>query len=357
MPSPSLADLPPPPPGRQGWPWTEAPAPPPVTDAPAWPVVGIVTPSYNQAQYIEATIRSVLLQGYPRLEYLILDGGSTDGTVAVLERYAPWLTYWVSEPDAGQADAIRRGWALSGGEYLGWLNSDDLLTPGSLWAAVQYLQGRPGLSGVYGDIVHIDGQGRAIGTETYTDFDLVDLVRRIGWISQPGSLFRRTALEAAGGLDGALRFLMDFDLWLRLGLVAPLGYLRGAPLAQFRRHPEAKSSAQRGLAAEEILRVVERFFARELPAPLRGAERQARANAHLYAGRAWSSAGDVPRALRSVWQALATWPRIAWGTGPAVACSHVALTAILGRDRAARWRHRRERSLRRVQGCRSDGRP
>jgi len=339
---PDLASLPAPPPGALGWPWT---ASVPETEEPGdWPPVGIVTPSYNQGQFLEATIRSVLLQGYPNLEYRVLDGGSTDGSVAVLERYAPWLTEWVSQPDAGQADAIQRGWERSSGEYLGWLNSDDLLTPGSLRAAASTLREHPGWSGVYGDVLHVDPAGRPLGIETYEDFDLVRLVRHAGWISQPGSLFRRSALDAVGGLDTTLRYLMDLDLWLRLGSVAPLGYLRDVSLAMFREHDEAKSSTRRGLAAEEITRIVTRFFEQALPDSLRAVEREALSSAHLYAARAWSAAGEPQRALAEIGSAVAAHPRCLLSTGPVVATAHVGLSALLGARRAAavrRWRLRR----------------
>lgn len=349
MPSPSLEELPAPPAGAQGWPWT-LPTPLPEAGPGPWPLVSIVTPSYCQGRYLEATIRSVLLQGYPNLEYLVLDGGSTDESVAILKKYEPWLTYWASQPDAGQADAINRGWERSTGEVLGWLNSDDLLMPGSLRAAVDALWRRPELSAVYGDVVHIDAAGAPIGVEAYADWDLVRLVRRVGWISQPGSLFRRSALDAAGPLDVDLCFLMDLDLWLRLGLVAPLGYLRGIPLAQFRVHGGAKSSAQRGLAAAEIVPVVQRFFARDLPAPLRAVEREALASAHLYAARAWSAAGQPRRALRAICCAVATRPRSLLGTGPAVALAHIVLSAVLGVSGASALRGLRQRLILRSPG-------
>ena len=351
------ADLPPPPPGRTGWPWTAEP--PPLPSSPAgggdWPRVSLVTPSYGQGAYIEATIRSVLLQGYPRLEYLVLDGGSRDGTVDVLQRYAPWLTHWHSAPDAGQADAIRRGWANSSGEYVGWLNADDLLAPGSLGRAAEYLAAHPECSGVYGDILHTDAEGAPIGPETYRAFDLADLVRRAGWISQPGSLFRRAAVEAAGGIDPTLRFLMDLDLWLRLGLVAPLGYLRGAPLAWFRRHAEAKSSAARAVAAAEIVAVYRRFFSRDLPPHLRAIEREALASANLFAARAWSSAGEAGRAVEAIRGAVAHDRRVLLRGALAVALAHVAATALLGARRAARWRAAAERALRRLSAQRHGG--
>src|SRR5437762_483466 len=122
---------------KRGWPWmerqTEMSAP-----AKQWPRITIVTPSFNQAQFLEETIRSVLLQGYPNLEYIVMDGGSTDGSAEILEKYSPWIDHWVSEKDNGQADAIYRGFERATGEIIGWVNSDDLLLPGALAAHAEY---------------------------------------------------------------------------------------------------------------------------------------------------------------------------------------------------------------------------
>src|SRR3978361_276846 len=131
---PSLQELPPPPPGRTGWPWTEestAPATYP-PDGGRWPRISVVTPSFNQANFLEATLRSVLLQGYPDLEFFVLDGGSRDGSVEIIKKYAPWLTEWVSEPDGGQSAAIGRGLRLASGLFFTWINSDDMLSRDAL---------------------------------------------------------------------------------------------------------------------------------------------------------------------------------------------------------------------------------
>ena len=131
---PTLDELPPPPSGKAGWPWTEEG--PPIPDASAerqqWPRVSIVTPSYNQGRFLEETIRSVLLQGYPDFEYFIIDGGSADESLEIIRRYEPWLTYWTSEPDRGQSDAINKGWARATGDVVTYLNSDDCYLTGAV---------------------------------------------------------------------------------------------------------------------------------------------------------------------------------------------------------------------------------
>src|SRR5437870_1420981 len=132
---PTLNELPSPPPDKTGWPWTAEtpPLPPARPDGSAWPRISIVTPSYNQGQFIEETIRSVLLQGYPDLEYTIIDGGSTDQSIEIIKKHEPWLTYWVSEQDRGQAHAINKGLSRSTGEIFQWINSDDVLLSGALF--------------------------------------------------------------------------------------------------------------------------------------------------------------------------------------------------------------------------------
>ena len=162
---PTLAELPPPPPGKTGWPWTgESPQlPHTMPDGTPWPRVSIVTPSYNQGQYIEETIRSVLLQGYPDLEYFVIDGGSTDASVDVIRKYEPWLAYWVSEIDKGQSAAINKGFIKATGFVFGWLNSDDVYLPETLRFIGDYWHSRPETNFVVGDVMLIDEENDVIG--------------------------------------------------------------------------------------------------------------------------------------------------------------------------------------------------
>src|SRR5439155_11304713 len=148
----TLSELPPRPPNQTGWPWTEgsAPFPPTLPDGSPWPRVTVVTPSYNQGQFVEETIRSVLLQGYPNLEYVVVDGGSTDESVEIIRKYEPWLAYWVSERDQGQTHAINKGLARATGEVFAYLNSDDLFVPGALTAIGEAYARYPHADAIYG---------------------------------------------------------------------------------------------------------------------------------------------------------------------------------------------------------------
>lgn len=221
-----LSDLPPPPPDRIGWPWTEEAAvcPPRMLDGYAWPRISVVTPSYNQGRFLEETIRSVLLQGYPDLEYLVLDGGSTDNSVEIIDKYRSFLAYSVSQPDGGPENAINDGWARSTGEFLAFLPSDDLYFPESLAKSAAALSGHVSASFVYGGFKVIDQLGHVLSShDTQCPFDMTQLLRapRLG---APAVLIRKSCLELSGSMDPGLRFISDWDLWIRLALQSPPMY-------------------------------------------------------------------------------------------------------------------------------------
>ena len=166
------------------------------------PLVSIVTPSYQQAQFLEETIQSVLAQDYPRLEYIVVDGGSTDGSVELIERHADRLTWWTSEPDAGQTAALNKGFARARGEILGWLSSDDTLLPGAVARVVEELERDPDAVLVYGEALFVDEQGREIFPLEARPFDVAAMVRAFANdVVQPGCRFRRRALELVGPFD------------------------------------------------------------------------------------------------------------------------------------------------------------
>ena len=256
MTAPALNDLPGP--GkRSGWPWTEAS---PHGDFTNVPVVTIVTPSLNQGRFLEETLRSVLLQGYPNLEYIVLDGGSTDDSRSILERYDPYLSHWESAPDAGQSDALNRGFARAGGEIIGWVNSDDLLSPGAITASVAALVASPEAGFSYGDWALIDAESRVTGHETPPQVTNAGLLDRLqSYVAQPTLVFRKSALEEAGLLDPDLHLIMDFDLLLRLTARFE-GVRASGEIARFRLHPDAKTPTMQTRAWRERGRVVRRFL-------------------------------------------------------------------------------------------------
>src|ERR1041385_5182473 len=167
---PTLQELPPPPQGKKGWPWTvESPQYDAGTDTTKWPLISVVTPSYNQESFIEETIRSVLLQGYPALEYIVIDGGSTDNSASIIRKYEKWIHHWVSERDRGQADAIQKGLALVNGPVSAYLNSDDIYMPGTL-NRVGARFARQETDVVYGNLYLIDPDDRVIEEHRNTPF-------------------------------------------------------------------------------------------------------------------------------------------------------------------------------------------
>ncbi len=211
-----LQQLPAPPPGKQGWPWQVTPAAA-ATNITGWPKISVVTPSYNQGQFIEQTIRSVLLQNYPNLEYFIIDGGSRDASVEVIRKYAPWLSYWVSEPDRGQSQAINKGFARATGEIMCWLNSDDYFAPDTLQTAAQVLS-QPGHQALVGHTAAVfqDGRPPLIGLGCYENRLRVLKFWKGYQMHQPSIFWRRAVFEKTGLLREDLHQIMDFDYWVRM---------------------------------------------------------------------------------------------------------------------------------------------
>jgi glycosyltransferase involved in cell wall biosynthesis len=218
------------------------------------PLVSIVTPSYNQARYLEETICSVLGQSYPHIEYLLIDGGSSDGSLEIMQRYASRLAEWVSERDQGQTDAINKGFARARGDILAWLNSDDTYLPNAVAEAVSYLQAHPEAGMVYGDANLIDEAGRVIGKFPAAQTDYRRLRRGYVHIPQQAAFFRAALWRQVGPLDPTFYFAMDYDLWVRLARLAPLRY-EPRLWANFRLHQGGKSVISDERCWPEMLRV------------------------------------------------------------------------------------------------------
>jgi glycosyltransferase involved in cell wall biosynthesis len=221
------------------------------------PRVTIVTPSYNQAAFIRQTIESVLAQDYADLEYIVMDGGSTDGTAAIVADYASRLT-WVSERDRGQAHAINKGFQRATGEIVTWLNSDDILLAGAVSRAVAAFDEAPGAGAIYGEGYLMDREGRITGRFPATQpFNLWRLVYLSDYVLQQSTFFRRSAVEAVGWLDEGLHYALDWDLLIKLGKKFGLHYVPDE-LGVLREYADAKTFSGGERRVEEIRRVLER---------------------------------------------------------------------------------------------------
>ncbi len=306
-------------------------------------LVSIITPSYNQAAYLEAALRSVLEQDYPRVEYFVADGGSTDGSVEIIRKYSDRLAWWVSEKDRGQADAVNKGFGRATGEIIGWLNSDDLYEPGAITRAVQLFEQHPDAALVFGDVRSIDGQGQAINIMRFGEWGLADLMA-FNIISQPGVFIRRAALEEAGTLDLSYHYLLDHHLWLR---VAQHGSMIYTPhiQASARFHAEAKNVAHASRFGEEAYRIVDWMQSQaELQGLFQQNLRRIMAGAHRINARYLLDGGQPGPALRSYLRC--------WLTSPAVAAPetrralYAAVSNVVNIEGVKKWYlERRKRKL------------
>jgi glycosyltransferase involved in cell wall biosynthesis len=229
-------------------------------DRSEWPLISIVTPSYNQGQFIEETIRSVLLQGYPNLEFIIIDGGSSDNSIEIIQKYEPWLTYWVSEPDKGQTDAIQKGFNLSTGVLVNWLNSDDVLEANALQKIAIAYQNHPSATMYSGDLT-VFGQGEPfLYTKCFQTLSELVCVWEKWAVPQPAVFLSRKAWLAVNGLNTSLHYGMDYELYLRLAQLPGFNvYNIDAPVARIRRHSKSKTSSQQIAFRREILEVFDNF--------------------------------------------------------------------------------------------------
>lgn len=271
------------------------------------PLVSIVTPSYNQAAFLEQTLASVLGQDYPHLEYLVVDGASTDSSVEIIHKYADRLTWWVSERDSGQAEAINKGLARAKGEIVAWLNSDDTYLPGTVSAAVRALQKHPAAALVYGDMLAVDETGQVINRLRYRQLDLADLLC-FQIIGQPAVFMRREALAKAGLLDPSYHCLLDHHLWIRMAAQAPIVHV-AQTWAAARYHPAAKNRARADEFGREAFRIL--AWAEEQPGlaeAVHRQERRARASAYRVDARYRLDGGQAAESLASWWRAFSIHP-------------------------------------------------
>ena len=271
------------------------------------PLVSVITPSFNQARYLEATIQSVLSQDYARIEYILIDGASTDGSVEIIRKYRNHFAYWVSEKDSGQAEAINKGFLRIRGEIVAWLNSDDYYLPNTVSAAVRVFESNSDVVMVYGDMLAVDEQGQTINLLKYKQLLLEDLLC-FQIIGQPSVFFRRAALEKAGLLDTTYHFLLDHHLWLR---IAQQGKILHVPQiwSAARYHAEAKNRAKAAEFGREAFRILDWAKGQaDLMEAVSGVERRARASAHRVDARYLLDGGKSWPALKSWMRALLIHP-------------------------------------------------
>lgn len=248
------------------------------------PLVSVITPAYNREDLVGEVIESVLAQDYPNVEHIVLDDGSTDGTLDVIRSYEGRICGF-SHENMGEARTVNKGFGMAQGEIMGVVNSDDPLLPGAISKMVEHLLTNPDALVAYPDWLLIDGEGNTLREEVTYDYDYLNMLRWHYCMPGPGAFFRRELVEETGGRDPSFRYANDFDLWLRAGL---LGSFVRVPetLATFRLHPGARTVSDLGrVMAEEHLRMTDKVFAApNLPAEVRGVEREAYSSAHYVAG-------------------------------------------------------------------------
>ncbi len=230
---------------------------------PQLPLVSIVTPSFNQGAFIAETIDSVLAQDYPRIEYIVMDGGSTDDTISILDQYGDRVR-WYSERDAGQSDAIRKGFDRTSGEIIAWLNADDLYLPSAVSRAVDAFRRLPEAGFIYGKAEFMDRDGRMTGEQLHVPWSFDKLLNRFNYVPQAATFFRRSAYDAVGGISADLHYLMDYDLWLKLGRAFPASDVPEA-LARVRMYPETKTASGGLTRMDEMRRMIRRHGRDRLP--------------------------------------------------------------------------------------------
>ena len=270
-------------------------------------LVSIVTPSFNQSAYLEQTICSVLEQDYSNVEYIVIDGASTDGSADIIKKYSSRLAYWVSEKDSGQADAINKGMKRAKGEIVAWLNSDDYYLPHAIKSAVAALEANPQAMMVYGNMLAVNQTGQTINQLRYRPLTLEDLLC-FQIIGQPAVFMRRGGFEKAGGLDLDFHFMLDHQLWLKIAAQGPMVHVNETWSAA-RFHPQAKNRAQAPGFGREAFRVLDWAETQfDLAPMLQRVQRRARASVYRVNARYLLDDGQSWNALKAWMRSLAIHP-------------------------------------------------
>jgi glycosyltransferase involved in cell wall biosynthesis len=291
------------------------------------PLVTIVTPSYNQARFLEATLRSVLEQDYPNIEYLVVDGASSDGSVDIIRRYAGQLAWWVSEKDSGQSEAINKGFRRARGEIIGWLNSDDLYMPGAVSAAVTAFQSHPEAGMVYGDALAIDADGKPFNLMHARPYTLVDLLAfRI--ICQPAAFMRRSVLEQVDYLNPSYQLLMDNLLWMCMAQKSPIVYIPQT-WAKARYHEQAKNRTRGAAYGREAHVLIDDLRSRtEFAGIIAAHEKRIMAGVNRFDAFYLTDAGQAGCALRAYARAFRLHPATALGDWKHILLAFLSLLGL-----------------------------
>lgn len=273
------------------------------------PLVSIVIPAYNAADYLREAIDSVLNQSYPNIEFIVLDDGSTDGTADVLKSYPEERFYRERHSNMGQSATMNKGWAMARGEILGYLSADDALLPNAVEHCVKIFNQRPDISMCYCDYEQMNENSETLRTVTLPDFDYRAMVLECVCVPGPGVLWRRSAFEMSGGWNPNLRQIPDFDFWLRLGIFGEFHHVDKV-LARFRVHTGSQTCSAGDLSkSEEVVRVMMAYYGRsDLPATVISGKRRALASAHIFSAALHLKAGRVSFAFRHLGQAIRLMP-------------------------------------------------